>query len=261
MEKVLLIGRVNDPHILGIQSELKNINQNFYTLDSFSFEDSFQIKYPVSKNELQTKNQKIFLDEIKSVWNSNALKIQLNQELIDDSREFVQNEWHEGISSLWNSIDGVWVNDPESILLYGNRLKQLQLAHELGLRIPETLITNNPDEFTDFYSEHQKNIIAKTLNSSVGLPEGKMIFTTKIKDLDIQRKDEIRNAPSMFQEYVPKKTEFRTTIIGNVIHSVEIHSQKSTKTKHDWRNYDDFKKHHTLSKICLKTLTLNYYPL
>ena len=46
----------------------------------------------------------------------------------------------------------------------------------------------------------------------------------------------------MFQEYIPKKTEFRVTIIGNKIHSAEIHSQQSSKTKYDWRNYDDFSK-------------------
>ena len=46
----------------------------------------------------------------------------------------------------------------------------------------------------------------------------------------------------MFQQYIPKKTEFRVTIIGNNIHCAEIFSQKSPKTMHDWRNYDDFSK-------------------
>jgi hypothetical protein len=31
-----------------------------------------------------------------------------------------------------------------------------------------------------------------------------------------------------------KKTEFRVTVIGNVLHAVEIHSQESEKNKHDW---------------------------
>ncbi len=69
-----------------------------------------------------------------------------------------------------------------------------------------------------------------------------MIFTTKISKQDLDRSNELQYAPCMFQEYVPKKTEFRVTIIGNVIRAAEIHSQKSEKTKHNWRQYDDFKK-------------------
>ena len=46
----------------------------------------------------------------------------------------------------------------------------------------------------------------------------------------------------MFQEYVPKKSEFRVTIIGDNLHTTEIQSQQSNKTLVDWRRYDDFTK-------------------
>jgi len=69
-----------------------------------------------------------------------------------------------------------------------------------------------------------------------------MIYTTKIERQDLEKINDIHYAPCMFQEYVPKKTEFRVTIIGDIINSAEIFSQKSTKTMHDWRKYDNFDK-------------------
>jgi glutathione synthase/RimK-type ligase-like ATP-grasp enzyme len=46
----------------------------------------------------------------------------------------------------------------------------------------------------------------------------------------------------LFQEYVPKKTEFLVTIIDKKVYVAEIYSQNNNKTFFDWRNYDDFNK-------------------
>ncbi len=121
-------------------------------------------------------------------------------------------------------------------------MEQLKQANNKGLKTPKSLVTNDPEYFLKFYEECNENLVAKTLHSSEGVPEGKMIFTTKISKDDIKKAEDLRYSPCLFQEYIPKKTEFRVTIIGNTLHAAEIHSQSSEKTKHDWRNYDDFSK-------------------
>jgi glutathione synthase/RimK-type ligase-like ATP-grasp enzyme len=68
-----------------------------------------------------------------------------------------------------------------------------------------------------------------------------MIFTTKMTKEDLKHAMDLEYAPCMFQEYVPKKNEFRVTVIGDTLHTAEIHSQKKEKTMHDWRRDDDFK--------------------
>ena len=134
------------------------------------------------------------------------------------------------------------MNHPSSIIASVNRVKQLELANKVGLNVPKTLITNNPIKLQEFFDQSNEEIIAKTLHSSEGLPEDKMIFTTKITKNDLLRSKELQYAPTLFQEYIPKKTEFRITIVEDTLHVAEIYSQKSNKTKHDWRQYDDFKK-------------------
>jgi glutathione synthase/RimK-type ligase-like ATP-grasp enzyme len=196
----------------------------------------------VAEGHMRIGREKISNREIKSIWNSSSLKIRGIKTIIPKAERFVLTEWTEGINSLWQSFCVNWINNPTAIALSINRLKQLQLANIVGLATPRTMITNDPKELSGFYRECKQNIVAKTLGSSDGVPEGKMIFTTKISKNDLTKANELRYAPCMFQEYIHKKTEIRANVIGSKIHAVEIHSQKSEKTKHDWRHYDDFKK-------------------
>ena len=216
MADVLLIGREKDPHIIGISHELKKLQHTFHVFDEFSFSDSFSVYHPENLSRVKNKNKDLLTEKIKSVWNYNAVRIQPNPNLLNESKEFVKNEWHEGILTLWKSVDAKWVNSPTSIFDAGNRFHQLKIAHQIGLKTPDTLVTNDPEELELFFNKYGDNVIAKTLGSSAGLPNGKMIFTTKISKSDIVSSEEIHNAPSMYQQYIPKKTEFRVTVIGDI---------------------------------------------
>ena len=244
MKQILLNARKNDPHTIGISKELKKLNESFIVLDNFTKDDFFQIQHKDNEKSgsIIIAENKINIQDVKSVWNTSPLSIKIADNVIEESKAFVKAEWTEGISSLWNSIDANWINHPTSILNSVNRIKQLHFASDVNLRTPNTIVTNNPHRLNDFFEECDGEIIAKTLHSSEGLPENKMIFTTKLTKNDLERSSQLKFAPSLFQRYIPKNTELRVTIIGDIFHTAEIYSQMSEKTKHDWRNYDDFEK-------------------
>lgn len=242
MEIILLIGRTNDPHIQEIGKELSILGEQYEIIDAFSESDfiNIEINKDFISNSFQINKKIIKGDQIKSIWNASFIKIPINHNLAKESHQFIKNEWEEGISSLWNSISGKCINHPNHIILTQNRLHQLQKANSIGLKIPKTLITNSPEKALEFFNNCNGKMIAKTLHGSSGLPNNNKIFSTNITKNDIKNFSELKYSPCMFQEYVPKKIELRITIIGNNIHVCEIHSQKSDKTKHDWRQYDDF---------------------
>ena len=243
-KQILLIGRKNDPHIQAIQNELRLINEEFILIDSLTINDMLCVENNNTEffSTLQIYGKTLDMNMIKSVWNSNALRIINDENIVEKSKEFVDKEWTEGIMSMWNTINGTWANHPLAISSIGNRVKQLQIASKLGFTIPETVVTNSPKKMEEFFYKCNNEMICKTLASSQGLPSGKMIFSHKISKQDLDLNSDLKYSPVMFQKYINKKTEFRITIIGNKIHSAEIYSQKSDKTKYDWRNYDDFSK-------------------
>jgi glutathione synthase/RimK-type ligase-like ATP-grasp enzyme len=239
MDSILLVGRRIDPHIVMISKELSKLGEDYVIIDEFHTNDFFTVKFDGGslKGEININNKSYHVDKIKSVWNSSPINIIVDKNIVKNSHEFIAAEWSEGISSLLNAIRARWVNHPETLSDTSHRLKQLQLAQSIGLRTPNTMITSNPNELAEFFNEYHQNIVAKTLHSSKVLQPNRIIFTRKITRDDFKYAKRLVYAPCMFQEYIDKKTEYRVTIIGNTIHAVEIDSQRSKRTLHDWRGY------------------------
>ena len=82
-------------------------------------------------SKLEFDNKIILNSEIKSVWNSTALKIIGKNKLLPESQKFANVEWTEGINSLWESLDAFWINSPSSISTSANRIHQLDAANKL----------------------------------------------------------------------------------------------------------------------------------
>jgi glutathione synthase/RimK-type ligase-like ATP-grasp enzyme len=120
----------------------------------------------------------------------------------------------------------------------------------LGLKIPPTLITNDPQRVREFRDASSAPIIYKVLRGPRGpvkAPPGTsreecvkyampMVFTTVLTDEHLEHLDTIRCTPGVFQQYVEKKVELRITVMGKRVFAAEIHSQDNELTKHDWRH-------------------------
>ena len=115
----------------------------------------------------------------------------------------------------------------------------LYIALEVGLEIPNTIITNNKNELENFTSKFNK-IITKSIRNVE-------VITYKNYSLDVYTKiltlKEVQNLPEIFnyakfQEYVEKDFEIRVFFIDDYIYSMAIFSQNDTMTKVDFRNYN-----------------------
>lgn len=118
-----------------------------------------------------------------------------------------------------------------------NKQLQLQVAKELGLEIPRTLMTNHPQSVREFVQQCESGAIAKMLSSFAIYEEGKekVVFTNPVSPEDLQHLDDLRFCPMTFQENIPKALELRTTIVGKQVFTAAIDSQSSQKARYDWR--------------------------
>ena len=118
-----------------------------------------------------------------------------------------------------------------------NKQLQLQVARELGLEVPRTLITNDPQSVIEFAESCEHGIVAKML-SSFAVYEGgqeRVVFTNPIKPQDLEDLSGLRLCPMTFQEMVPKTLELRVTVVGQEVFSASINSQSSERGIYDWR--------------------------
>jgi hypothetical protein len=100
-------------------------------------------------NTLDLKS--INLTEVKSFWWRRPQPVIANYEIIDEShRDFAVNEWNNALYGIWQSLidknNCLWINDISKDKLASYKPYQLTVAKKIGLTIPHTLITNNPNQ-------------------------------------------------------------------------------------------------------------------
>ena len=66
-----------------------------------------------------------------------------------------------GLWGILRALPALWVNHPDAIREASYKPRQLSVAQMLGLEIPRTLLSNDPDQFKQFYQECHGKVIYK----------------------------------------------------------------------------------------------------
>lgn len=120
-----------------------------------------------------------------------------------------------------------------------NRLKVFKFAYNLGLKIPEYIITNKKKHLMDFYKIHKKIVLKPISNvQNINTLNGDYLQYTKLlTNIDL-KKIPLQFFPSLIQEYIDKDFEIRTFYLNKTFFSMAIFSQNNEQTKVDFRKYD-----------------------
>jgi glutathione synthase/RimK-type ligase-like ATP-grasp enzyme len=196
------------------------------------------------QSTLYAKGDQFDLSSVQSVWYRRPTSSVPSSDIAEKvTRDYVADEANVFMKDAWHSMKCLWVPAPQSVIRQAElKASQLSLAGSVGFELPPTLFTNKPEDFLDFYREHNGNIVSKVLSSSFYKFTGKTFnrYTQVVSKRDVAYAASIRFCPVIFQAYVPKRIELRITVVGHEVFAAEIHSQHSNHTRHDWRRYDRY---------------------
>lgn len=249
---ILILTNKDDESVEPVIKEIEKIKAKFFRFNTESFPLTTAIELALLNGKLigslNNENGNILVNWkiVKSVWYRRPASVWIEDEKLTEScARFIKNESSAALWSLYTSLEVFWMNHPlvSQRLLEHNKLYQLKEVSDMGLAVPDTLITNNPDKLLQFCRNHKGTAAVKLLKGGWFVKEGSnvplFVFTQKITEEEIRkRSDEIRLAPVLVQEYIEKKLELRITIVDKTIFTCAIHSQDSEQTKIDWRQYD-----------------------
>jgi glutathione synthase/RimK-type ligase-like ATP-grasp enzyme len=140
---------------------------------------------------------------------------------------FAMNEAQEALSGLWYALDAFWVNDPARDLVAHRKAFQLRVAQDVGLRVPATLITNDPDAARSFVDARgYRDVVYKAFSAT----ETDWRETRIMRQDELPLLDHVRYAPVIFQEYVEALYDLRVTVVGDEVFAAAIHSQETAYT-------------------------------
>jgi hypothetical protein len=159
------------------------------------------------------------LDDCRAAWWRRPQPYSLHEGLAADSIAFAHGECHEAIAGLWSALPAQWVNAPELDAAAHHKPYQLAVAAQVGLLIPRTLITNDPDAARTLIADigPERTVYKTFLASEQCWRETRII---QRHELDIL--DTLRFAPVIFQEYVPADADIRVTIMGSHLFAAAI---------------------------------------
>jgi glutathione synthase/RimK-type ligase-like ATP-grasp enzyme len=114
---------------------------------------------------------------------------------------------------------------------------QLKLARELGMDVPRTLMTNDPEAVRAFAASCPGGVVTKMMASFAVYEKGQeqVVFTTPLEAKQLEDLDGLELCPMTFQERVVKAMELRVTVVGDRVMAASIDSQALPRAREDWR--------------------------
>lgn len=244
MKKVLIITHSGDNECISIVSN--KIKENNGIAIRFNV-DEYPLKYSISsifeENEwkvyLEYEGKKTAIQDVESVWYRRSHNLATGLSSVLDPT-FVSSAYGEIRATLFGMLESLNCFQISKFSQYrrlDSKEEQMKIASHLGLLVPETCITNNPEEAKKFVQQRPNGVISKMQSSFAIIEDGieNVVFTNIVKEEDLDDIASLQYCPMQFQEKLDKKLELRVTIIGDKLFTFAIDSQKNDNAKIDWR--------------------------
>jgi len=226
---ILIVSWPEDDHARAVQPELERAGAPAALVDLARFpqELGLAVRYGHGRceYELLDNRHSLPLDRVDVVWWRRPRAFMLHREIAEgEYARFAYSECVEAFAGLWPSLEAAWINHPIREQVAARKLYQLRVAREVGLEIPRTLVTNDPDEARSFVdAQGYERVAYKTfLPAAHDWRETRVLRREELGELGA-----VRYAPVIFQEYVPLMRDLRVTVVGSEIITAAIHSAES----------------------------------
>jgi MvdC family ATP-grasp ribosomal peptide maturase len=182
--------------------------------------------------------ERISTAEMRAVWARKLWLPRMADDLDDRYRSICVRESAAALEGFLDALhDARWVNNLQRQLAAENKQRQLRLAARAGLRVPRTLVTNDPAEAQQFFAEAEGQMVAKLLrplNASMdAVPP--FVYTNRVREEDLHCAETLRHSPMVFQELIPKACELRVAWVAGKAFAGALDASGTSRGQVDWR--------------------------
>lgn len=276
---ILLLSVQKDVHLDPIVEELRRINAKFIRVNTDDLATSWRIVSRSRRDGDSTTftnlhNGKSFSwSAVTAVWYRRPnLPTEFLPHLADACKDFAALETYSLVQHLLSSLPRrpvIWVSDPHVMSRANSRFVQFDAARNAGFNIPDTLISNDPDAVAQFARTAETDTFAVKRISSHSRLDGNISFFTNCLSRTelIEKSAQAQLCPTLVQHYIPKRCEYRVTVIGEAVFVCRLASQDNPTARVDWRQTNPAFVGHEIvdspaiaarTRTVVKTLGLNF---
>jgi MvdC family ATP-grasp ribosomal peptide maturase len=180
----------------------------------------------------------ISTEEVRAVWARKLWTPRMATDLDERFREMCVRESVAALEGFLDALrDARWVNDMQRERAAENKQRQLRIAAGAGLRIPRTLVTNDPAAARQFFEETEGRMVAKLLRPlTVSMNAASdFVYTSRISVEDLADAETLRHSPMIFQELIPKARELRIAWVAGEAFTGALDASGTLRGETDWR--------------------------
>ena len=182
---------------------------------------------------LTTPECMLDLEDVTSVYYRRPGAFDIPRALTAADRQFAHEQAQQSVGGILMSLDCRWINLPASVAAAEFKPRQVVVAQRCGLRVPETLITNCPEDVGAFVGG---DIVTKPLaRPAMEYDDLRLIYTHKLGDDDLRDLRGLDVTGHLFQRWLEKKCDVRVTAVGDHVFATAIHAG-SKESEVDWRS-------------------------
>lgn len=235
MKYILILAKSDDIHAKVVSHFIKEKSELIpLILDTSEFPYNWTLSYSI-KNDgigytLKTNNIRIESKDIQAVWYRRFYNPIIREVESKKIQSFCFEEAINVLDGWLDSLGDKLFNKFDIQNSLDNKLLQLKIAKELGFQVPETLISNDPEEVNTFVKSIKKPVIFKAFTGS----DFQFVETRIYKEEYSNKLLNLKYAPAIFQEAIEDGIELRVTVVGKKIFCVKINPNHNG-AKLDWR--------------------------
>lgn len=233
---IVIVSSDSDEHARAVIDELHANSKDFFLLDMSTFPQEMILAFAYNGEggdfRLRRGDREISLADCRAVWWRRPGYFVPDPAVRRQSHvDFIYGECSEAFAGLWQVMPASWMNHPQRDEVAARKVYQLKVAHEVGLKIPQTLVSNDVARAHAFI---EKLGIGRVIYKAFSATQAEWRETRLLGERELELLDSVRYAPVIFQEYVEAEVDLRVTIVGEEIFAAAIHSQDSAY-KFDFR--------------------------
>lgn len=235
---VLIYTNRDDLHASAAMWLFEGLGIDVYAIYTNEYPSTSQSSIRINGDKFLISYDKADFTSIDSIWNRRMNLPDVTHACLED-RPFVENEATAYLRAFHDLIrtDVFEVNSRKFSRNAALKPIQLMAAKKVGLKIPDTLISNSQKDIYTFYLEHNKKVIYKPLqphnwSRDDGLVLANVI-TSSVPEAVISNSTLLEMSPGIFQPELQRSHEFRITIMGDSVFSAKLQNHHSNGP--DWR--------------------------
>ncbi len=199
------------------------------------------IDYSLTNPVFRLDGEPIKPEKIKLLWYRRPEPLRIESPDMSPEAKYTIDEWGEALNAILAHVPKHrWVNHPSANATASLKLHQLSIALDLGMSIPDTIVTQVPEQAKEFLRKHDGTIVVKPMaiayieRNSRSSPDS-LIYTNKVEAEHVCKFEEVKNCPTMFQEYIDKEIDVRVTVVDDKFHAVGMTANENGRQRCDIR--------------------------